>query len=51
MLIKNLVVGLLGANCYIILDENTREAVGDDLKFFGSLGSPSLIISDVDISG
>ncbi|OGW29325.1 MAG: hypothetical protein A2X59_01460 [Nitrospirae bacterium GWC2_42_7] len=27
------------------------EAVGDDLKFFGSLGSPSLIISDVDISG
>lgn len=27
------------------------EAVGDDLKFFGSIGSPSLIISDVDISG
>lgn len=27
------------------------EAIGDDLKFFGSLGAPSLIISDVDISG
>jgi len=27
------------------------EAIGDDLQFFGSIGSPSLIISDVDISG
>jgi len=51
MLIKSLVVGPLEVNCFIISDENTREAVGDDLKFFGSLGSPSLIISDVDISG
>lgn len=27
------------------------EAIGDDLRFYGNLGAPSLIISDVDISG
>jgi PmbA protein len=26
-------------------------ALGDDLRFYGSIGGPSLLISDVDISG
>jgi len=26
-------------------------AVGSDLKFFGSIGAPSLLISDVELSG
>ena len=25
------------------------EAVGDDLRFYGNIGAPSLIISDIDI--
>lgn len=27
------------------------EAIGDDLRFYGNIGGPSLIISDIDISG
>lgn len=30
---------------------NRIEAVGDDLRFYGNVGAPSLIIADVDISG
>jgi PmbA protein len=26
------------------------EAVGDDLKYYGSLGSPSLLVSGIDLS-
>ncbi len=26
------------------------EAIGDDLKFYGNIGAPSLIISNIDIS-
>jgi PmbA protein len=26
-------------------------ALGDDLRFYGNIGGPSLLISDVDISG
>jgi PmbA protein len=29
---------------------NKIEAIGDDLRFYGNLGAPSLVISDVDIS-
>jgi PmbA protein len=35
-----------------ILDFFSRiEAVGDDLRFYGNMGAPSLIIAGVDISG